>query len=92
LVFAVIARSQFFESSTELYSMYCWTRRRRRRGRRSSLRNKCFSDPDCIVMRTFIFLFKEEDAIDIRRMILSGCTTRVLYIDGAYLEYGELAL
>jgi hypothetical protein len=92
LVFAVIARSQFFESSTELYSMYYWTRRRRRRGRRSSLWNKCFSDPDCIVMRTFIFFFKEEDAIDIRRMILSGCTTRVLYIDGAYLEYGELAL
>jgi hypothetical protein len=91
LVFAVIARSQFFESSTELYSMYYWTRRRRR-GRRSSLWNKCFSDPDCIVMRTFIFFFKEEDAIDIRRMILSGCTTRVLYIDGAYLEYGELAL
>jgi hypothetical protein len=43
-------------------------------------------------MHTFIFFFKEEDAIDIRRMILSGCTTRVLYIDGAYLEHGELAL
>jgi hypothetical protein len=89
LVFAVIARSQFFESSTELYSMYYWTRRR---GRRSFLWNKCFSEPDCFVMHTFIFFFKEEDAIDIRRMILSGCTTRVLYIDGAYLEHGELAL
>jgi hypothetical protein len=89
LVFAVIVRSQFFESSTELYSMYCWTGRRRGR---SSLWNKCFSEPDSIVMCIFIFSFKEEDAIDIRRMILSGCTTRVLYIDGAYLEHGELAL
>jgi hypothetical protein len=43
-------------------------------------------------MCIFIFFFKEEDAIDIRRMILSGCTIRVLYIDGAYLGNGELAL
>jgi hypothetical protein len=90
LVFAVIARSQFFESSTELYSMYCWTTRRRRG--RGFLWNKCFSEPGCIVMSIFIFFFKEVDAIDIRRMIVSGCTTRVLYIDGAYLEHGELAL
>lgn len=66
LVFAVIVRSQFFESGTESCSMFCWTRRRRGR---SSLWNKCFSEPDCIVMCIFIFFFKEEDAIDIRRMI-----------------------
>jgi hypothetical protein len=69
--------------------MYCWTRRRRGR---SSLWNECFSEPDCIVMCILIFFFKEEDSIDIRRMILSGCTTRVSYIDGAYLGNGELAL